>query len=112
MSVDVLNGHILVVDDHQDIRDLVAGLLAKEGYRVSAAADGRQMRRQLIESSVDLVVLDLMLPGEDGLVGGVSGFWGFWFLGFLVPGFLPGCASRRAKTGRFSPSAPPRPSAG
>jgi len=67
VSVDVLNGHILVVDDHQDIRDLVAGLLAKEGYRVSAAADGRQMRRQLIESSVDLVVLDLMLPGEDGL---------------------------------------------
>ena len=67
VAADFLNGHILVVDDHQDIRDLVAGILAKEGYRVSVAANGRQMRRQLIESSVDLVVLDLMLPGEDGL---------------------------------------------
>ena len=67
MTTDASNGHILVVDDHQDIRDLVAGLLVKEGYRVSAAADGRQMRRQLLGSCVDLIVLDLMFPGEDGL---------------------------------------------
>lgn len=59
--------HILVVDDHRDIRELVAGLLTKAGYRVSTAADGRQMHRCLRESSIDLVVLDLMLPGEDGL---------------------------------------------
>jgi two-component system OmpR family response regulator len=60
-------GHILVVDDHEDIRELVSGLLVKAGYRVSTAADGRQMRRILNESNVDLVVLDLMLPGDDGL---------------------------------------------
>lgn len=59
--------HILVVDDHHDIRELVAGLLARAGYRVSTAEDGRQMRRILKECSIDLVVLDLMLPGEDGL---------------------------------------------
>lgn len=59
--------HILVVDDHEEIRELVSGLLANLGYRVSTAADGRQMRRILKESHVDLVVLDLMLPGEDGL---------------------------------------------
>lgn len=60
-------GHILVVDDHEDIRELVSGLLARAGYSVSTAADGRQMRRTLKESKVDLIVLDLMLPGEDGL---------------------------------------------
>lgn len=59
--------HILVVDDHEDIRDLVSGLLAEAGYRTSTAADGRQMRRILKRSKVDLIVLDLMLPGEDGL---------------------------------------------
>lgn len=61
------DGHILVVDDHEDIRNLVSGLLTKAGYRVSTAADGRQMRRILKDSKVDLIVLDLMLPGEDGL---------------------------------------------
>jgi len=61
------DAHILVVDDHAEIRDLVAGHLKKEGFRVSAAADGRQMRRALKESRIDLLVLDLMLPGEDGL---------------------------------------------
>lgn len=59
--------HILVVDDHVEIRELVSGLLAKAEYRVTTAADGRQMRRVLKKSNVDLVVLDLMLPGEDGL---------------------------------------------
>ena len=59
--------HILVVDDHEEIRELVSGLLAKAEYRVSTAANGRQMRHILKESKVDLVVLDLMLPGEDGL---------------------------------------------
>jgi two-component system OmpR family response regulator len=59
--------HILVVDDHREIRDLVSRALSKEGLRVSAAADGRAMRKVLADSRIDLVLLDLMLPGEDGL---------------------------------------------
>ena len=59
--------HILVVDDHQEIRDLVARHLSKEGFRVDTAADGRTMWRVLADAHIDLVVLDLMLPGEDGL---------------------------------------------
>lgn len=59
--------HILVVDDDQEIRDLLARFLAKHGLRVSTARDGVEMARQLDERKVDLVVLDLMLPGEDGL---------------------------------------------
>jgi two-component system OmpR family response regulator len=59
--------HILIVDDHREIRDLVARALTKEGFRVSAAADGRAMRKTMADSRIDLVLLDLMLPGEDGL---------------------------------------------
>jgi two-component system, OmpR family, response regulator len=59
--------HILVVDDDREIRDLVARYLSKHGLRVRAAADGREMRQALDDWSIDLVVLDLMLPGEDGL---------------------------------------------
>ena len=59
--------HILIVDDHREIRDLVARALVKEGFRVSAAADGRAMRRILADARIDLILLDLMLPGEDGL---------------------------------------------
>ncbi|PWB57122.1 MAG: DNA-binding response regulator [Bradyrhizobiaceae bacterium] len=59
--------HILIVDDHREIRDLVARALAKENFRVSAAADGRAMRKVLSDSRIDLILLDLMLPGEDGL---------------------------------------------
>jgi two-component system OmpR family response regulator len=59
--------HILIVDDHREIRELVSRALAKEGFRVSSAADGRAMRQALTESRVDLILLDLMLPGEDGL---------------------------------------------
>ena len=59
--------HILIVDDHRKIRDLVSRALAKEGFRVSVAADGRAMRKVLADSRVDLILLDLMLPGEDGL---------------------------------------------
>ena len=61
------NGHILVVDDEQEICDLVREYLTGEGYRVSAAHDGAGMRRVLSQSPADLVILDLMLPGEDGL---------------------------------------------
>jgi two-component system OmpR family response regulator len=59
--------HILIVDDHREIRELVSRALAKEGFRVSMAADGRAMRQALADSRVDLILLDLMLPGEDGL---------------------------------------------
>jgi two-component system OmpR family response regulator len=59
--------HILVVDDHREVRDLVARALTQEGFRVSTAADGRAMRKLLADSRIDLVLLDLMLPGEDGL---------------------------------------------
>jgi two-component system OmpR family response regulator len=59
--------HILIVDDHREIRDLVSRALSKEGFRVSFAADGRAMRKVLADSRIDLILLDLMLPGEDGL---------------------------------------------
>jgi two-component system OmpR family response regulator len=59
--------HILVVDDHRDIRELVAQALLKDGFRVSTAADGRAMRQIMSNARIDLILLDLMLPGEDGL---------------------------------------------
>jgi two-component system, OmpR family, response regulator len=59
--------HILIIDDHREIRDLVSRALTKEGFRVSAAADGRAMHKVLADSRIDLILLDLMLPGEDGL---------------------------------------------
>ena len=59
--------HILIVDDHREIRDLVSRALTKEGFRVSTAADGRAMQKILADGRIDLILLDLMLPGEDGL---------------------------------------------
>ena len=59
--------HILIVDDHREIRDLVSRSLSKDGFRVSTAADGQAMRKVLADNRIDLVLLDLMLPGEDGL---------------------------------------------
>ena len=59
--------HILVVDDDPDIRDLVRTYLEKNGLRVTTAADGRQMHAALTAAPVDLIVLDIMLPGEGGL---------------------------------------------
>lgn len=61
------HGHILIVDDQQEICDVVQEYLTGEGYRVSTAHDGGGMRRVLAQGHVDLVILDLMLPGEDGL---------------------------------------------
>jgi len=60
-------GHILVVDDDREIRDLLGRFLTKHGYRVTAVRDGKEMRRALVDWNIDLVILDLMLPGEDGL---------------------------------------------
>lgn len=58
---------ILVVDDEPKLRELVKSYLAKEGYAVAAVEDGASMDRYLSQNGVDLVILDLMLPGEDGL---------------------------------------------
>ena len=59
--------HILVVDDDAEIRSLLGDYLRKNGYRATAVADGKAMWTALSRGKVDLVVLDLMLPGEDGL---------------------------------------------
>lgn len=59
--------HILVVDDHQEIRTLVQRFLTDHGYRVSTAANGVEMKKTLKDAAIDLIVLDLMMPGEDGL---------------------------------------------
>jgi two-component system, OmpR family, response regulator len=61
------SAHILVVDDHREIRDLLARYLAKCGLRVSVAENSAKARRVLETSAIDLVVLDVMMPGEDGL---------------------------------------------
>ncbi len=60
--------HILIVDDDREIRELVSAYLTRNGLRVTVAPDGRHMRAFLEASAVDLIVLDLMLPGDDGLV--------------------------------------------
>jgi len=60
--------HVLIVDDDRGIRELIAGYLEKNGMRVSLAANGRQMHAILEHGAPDLIVLDLMMPGEDGLV--------------------------------------------
>lgn len=59
--------HILIVDDDEEIRDLLGQYLEKHGFKVSTAASGRQMRAVLAAATIDMIVLDLMLPGEDGL---------------------------------------------
>ncbi len=64
---DPLAEHILVVDDDPGIRDLVAEFLGRHGYEVETAADGKAMEQALARRRPDLVVLDVMLPGEDGL---------------------------------------------
>jgi two-component system OmpR family response regulator len=59
--------HILVVDDDAEIRALLLEYLQKQGYRVSAVADGKAMRSAIEVAKPDVIVLDLMMPGEDGL---------------------------------------------
>ncbi len=67
MTMDAPLEHILVVDDDPGIRELVSGYLTLNGYDVATAADAKSMERALAERAADLVVLDVMLPGEDGL---------------------------------------------
>ncbi|WP_108652616.1 response regulator [Dongshaea marina] len=59
--------HVLVVDDHLEIRELLKRFLEQHGYRVSCARDGREMRKLVAGHEFELIVLDLMLPGDDGL---------------------------------------------
>ena len=59
--------HVLVVDDDAEIRKLLGEYLERNGFRVSLATDGAEMRRALDRSRPDIVVLDLMLPGDSGL---------------------------------------------
>ncbi|MDC6382214.1 response regulator [Pseudomonas sp. 15A4] len=60
--------HILIVDDDREIRELVGNYLKKNGLRTTVVADGRQMRSFLESTPVDLIVLDIMMPGDDGLL--------------------------------------------
>lgn len=59
--------HLLIVDDDPEICQLVSQFLVPHGFHVATAADGRAMRQVLAETPIDLVILDLMLPGDDGL---------------------------------------------
>lgn len=59
--------HILVVDDHEEIRELLTTYLSQHDYRITAAENGEAMRAALAAGDVDLIILDLMMPGEDGL---------------------------------------------
>ena len=59
--------HLLVVDDDVRLRDLLTRYLGDNGFEVKAVADGAQMDRLRTREHFDLLVLDLMMPGEDGL---------------------------------------------
>lgn len=59
--------HILIVDAHDILREALRIYLTEEGYRVSVAGDGQEFRRIIARETIDLTILDIMLPGEDGL---------------------------------------------
>lgn len=63
----IKNPHILVVDDDFDLRELISGFLNQNGFEVHSAACGSDMDKVLLRGDIDLVVLDYMMPGEDGL---------------------------------------------
>jgi len=65
--VSVTSGHILVVDDDDRLRDLLKRYLTREGHDVTTARDAASARRFLETMAFDLIVLDVMMPGEDGL---------------------------------------------
>ena|SRR5579859_7236731 len=60
-------GKLLVVDDDEDIRELVARILRKEGYQVQTAGDGEEAMALIQREPIDLVVSDVNMPGMDGL---------------------------------------------
>ena len=57
---------LLIVDDDQEIRELLNEYLTRAGFQVLTAAEGNEMRQQLAQHSPDLIILDIMMPGEDG----------------------------------------------
>jgi len=59
--------HVLIVDDDRRLRDLLQRYLEQQGFAVHAAGDARELDKELARRHIDLIVLDLMLPGEDGL---------------------------------------------
>jgi len=59
--------HVLVVDDDARIRQMLVRYFEQEGFRVSAAADGAAMRERLARGAIDVILLDVVMPGEDGL---------------------------------------------
>ncbi|MFZ1493127.1 MAG: response regulator [Candidatus Competibacter denitrificans] len=63
-----MSDHLLIVDDDAGLRELLADYLGRSGFRVTGVADGRGLWAALEQGPVDLVILDLMLPGDDGLV--------------------------------------------
>ena len=63
----VVPAEILVVDDELDLREMVAEYLTRHGFRVRTAMDGEAMAARLSEKTADLVILDITMPGEDGL---------------------------------------------
>ena len=60
------NPHILIVDDDRELRDLLSRFLTANGFRVTVARDAREMSKVLEDAAIDLVVLDVMMPGKDG----------------------------------------------
>jgi two-component system, OmpR family, response regulator len=66
-SKDQRRPSLLVVDDDREIRDLLSKLLSRRGYKVTTAREEVEMRQVLASSRIDLVILDIMLPGKDGL---------------------------------------------
>lgn len=67
MSQDIQSPHVLVVDDHREIRDAVSRYLERNGMRTQTARDAAEMDAALKTGRFDLVILDVMMPGEDGL---------------------------------------------
>lgn len=63
----VLKNNILIVEDEHDIREIYAEVLASAGYKVEQASDGEKGIQKIRDEHWDLLLLDIMLPGKDGL---------------------------------------------
>ena len=66
-SAPTVNGRILVVDDEPHIRRVLEAMLGKEGFEVHSASDGEEGLRVMAGGGIDLVILDLLMPGTHGL---------------------------------------------